>query len=250
MRAACGTMNRPARASTTLALGLFTAALAILGESRGGAQVPSVPATGPIPLDPGTQWVYAGQVRWTDSTKVRSRSIRWTTEVVAASTGPGARAAVIRGLPLDLTFYEPGQAPTYSVLLEVGDSLYRVPAAEVSEAMQLAEQLSRKPETRPESAELLLLQPLTVGRKWGQAAEDKERDEYCWVVVADSVQVLHVKGVSGGSRRHVFSITYRTLPDDQLVEIAPGVGITGFSYTHHGTVAATRLHLVEFHPHR
>jgi hypothetical protein len=37
------------------------------------------------------------------------------------------------------------------------------------------------------------------------------------------------------------------LPDDTEFDFVSGIGITSYEYHHHGTIAETELHLVEFH---
>jgi hypothetical protein len=44
-----------------------------------------------------------------------------------------------------------------------------------------------------------------------------------------------------------YQLVYRTLPDHQIIEFAPNIGITRYTYVHHGTVSETDLKLIEFH---
>jgi hypothetical protein len=59
-----------------------------------------------------------------------------------------------------------------------------------------------------------------------------------------------VQGITGTpeEEREVLRMEYWTLPDDQKIELSPGIGILTYRYHHHGTVADTDLRLVEFHP--
>jgi hypothetical protein len=173
--------------------------------------------------------------------------LKWTMAVDAAATGPKARAAVVHGFLSDLIFSEAGRKPGYSVFLSVGDSLIMVPAASADEATQLARQLADRPETLPASAVLLLDMPLIAGKKWGQES-GRNDDMYCWIVESEEMHVLAVEGVDRAHPLRVISVAYRTLPDGTEMDIVPGVGITGYSYVHHGTVMSVQLRLVAFHP--
>jgi hypothetical protein len=82
------------------------------------------------------------------------------------------------------------------------------------------------------------------------AAESAKREDemYCWVVESESRKNLEtVLGLSSGSAP-VFTITYRTNPDDTQIELSPGIGIIAYRYHHHGTTAETDVKLIEFHP--
>lgn len=70
---------------------------------------------------------------------------------------------------------------------------------------------------------------------------------YCWIVGSPHPAALDgVKGVAPG-KRTAYEIEYMTNPDDVEFDFVPGVGITSYEYHHHGTIAETELHLVEFH---
>lgn len=204
-------------------------------------------STSPIPLDQGTRWDYTGTLQWTDSTMIMHfDEVKWSMAVDAAVTGPRARAAVVHGFLSDLIFSETGRKPGYSVFLSVGDSLIMVPAASADEATQLARRLAERPEALPTSAVLLLDMPLVVGKKWGEASEGRNDDMYCWIVQSEETRVLAVEGVDRAPLR-VISVAYRTLPDGTEMDIVPGVGITAYTYLHHGTVMSVQLRLVAFH---
>lgn len=69
---------------------------------------------------------------------------------------------------------------------------------------------------------------------------------YCWIVVSEGRKDLDaLTGASSGSVP-VFTISYRTNPDDTEIELSPG--IIAYRYHHHGTTAATDVRLTEFHP--
>ena len=95
----------------------------------------------PIPLERGTQWTYEGRVEWTESGsgKVKSVQVRWVSEVVDLVGSSGVRAAVVRGFPDELAWYEPGQSPGFCVLLSASNRVYRLRADGQNQARALAQ---------------------------------------------------------------------------------------------------------------
>ena len=71
---------------------------------------------------------------------------------------------------------------------------------------------------------------------------------YCCIV--ESEEEENLEGSSGEKSRSapVFTISYRTNPDDTQIELSPGMGIIAYRYHHHGTTATTDVRLAEFHP--
>lgn len=199
----------------------------------------------PIPLDKGTQWTYEGKVEWTlsGSATVKTAQIRWVTKVVDCIKGSKAQAAVVRGFPDELMWYEPSRSPSFSVLLSVSNHVYRLRAEGEDQAGFLARQLIRNPRQLPQTAEALLELPLALGRTWGQ---DPGREDtwYGWCVEQVQAKALPVRGFASKRPLKTYQLAYRTCPDHQLLDIAPGLGIVRFVYHHHGTVASTDVHLV------
>lgn len=165
--------------------------------------------------------------------------------MLASFTGANARAAVVRGFPDELAWYEPGKTPGFCVLLNVKNRLYRIGAEGKDQAARLARQLVENPRTPADGGEEILQWPLTVGHKWGQ---DPVRDDtwYCWCVEQVETKTLAVKGLTSNPASNVYRLAYRTCPDHQLVDVAPGLGIVRFAYAHHGTVASADVRLVSF----
>jgi len=230
-------------ATTTRAVG--TVVFCALGLQL--AVVP-VAASCPLPLDRGARWTYEGRVEWTvpGSASVKGAHIRWTCQVVDIIKGPRARAAIVRGFPGELAWYEPGQPPGFCVLLQVSNRLYRLKTEGEKPARALARQLTKKPRVLPGGVEELLAFPLTVGHKCGRG-EPRTDTWYCWCVERVRNQAPAVAGLADKGKMPTYRLAYRTCPDHQLLDIVPGLGIVRFVYNHHGTVASSDVHLISFH---
>jgi hypothetical protein len=219
--------------------------------SQASSAVGSTGSFSVLPLAVGARWIYSGKVEWTvpNSAKVERAEIRWVTEVVEIVEGQGRRAAVIRGFPDELAWYEPQQSPGFCVLLGMHDRMYRLRAKGERQARALAQRLVGNPDDIPDSAEQLMQLPLAVGRKWGQ---DPARQDtwYCWCVERKQSKKLSIKGMEAKGPQTIYRLAYRTCPDHQFLDLAPGLGIVRYVYCHHGTVASADVRLVSFFPTR
>ena len=220
----------------------FLASLVVLASIEASA-APALSC--PIPLEKGTRWTYKGTVRWTavNSGARGPANIQWVMEVVDLVTNQSARAAVVRGIPDELTGYEAGFQPGYSMLLCVSNRVYRFGEATEQQARNKAYALLKSPpQTVPDCNEFLVL-PLAKGKEW---AGDSERPDhwYRWYVESEGRRRLRIEGspLRGPTRK--WRIAFRTCPDHQIMEIVEGLGITHFVYEHHGTVQSVDVRLV------
>jgi hypothetical protein len=90
----------------------------------------------------------------------------------------------------------------------------------------------------PTDDDLLFQFPLVVDKLYGRARDARDDTFYAW----------YVEGVTPGSPDSVFTITYRTPPDHQIIEFGRSVGIVRYTYVHHGTVAMADAKLTRFKP--
>jgi hypothetical protein len=173
--------------------------------------------------------------------------VRETLEVLQVLTSGDAFAAVVRGFPMDLAWYRPGLKPKISVLMCRNGRLYQHTSRGVKPALAQARLLLADRTYPPRDEVPFLDLPLQPGKVWGY---DLGRDDamYRWQVDGTEAKPFSAPGVARGAAFPMFTATFRTNPDHMSVEFAPGVGITGFSYEHHGTVARTKVHLVSYRP--
>ncbi len=229
---------------------IFPLTVFVFGWGLANASAALSPFACPIPLEKGARWTYEGQVEWTlaGSATVKSRNIRWVTEVVDTVVGTNTQAAIIRGFPDELAWYEPEQLPGFCVVFSVSNCVYHIRAESEKQARDFARDVVDHPGQLSSSAMELLILPLAEGEKWG-GDTNRDNNFYCWHVEQKRMEKLSVKGFSPTQSNDVFTVAFRTLPDHQLMDIAPGLGITRYVYAHHGTVASADIHLLSFkHP--
>lgn len=209
--------------------------------------------TSPIPLERGTKWVYAAEVKWTPLARdghpaIQSARMKWTTEVLDCVQGNSVRAAVVYAFPTGILGLDPVKPEGYTVLIEASNRLYSASAHSARKARKLAREFVGAPEKLAGKTEILLELPLHADKRWGGDEYTAERRDgwYCWRVEAVKAQRLKVKGLPAGEYFDVRTVAYRTCPDHQVLDIADGVGITRLEYEHHGTVGCEHVRLVQF----
>src|SRR5438477_5965731 len=107
--------------------------------------MPARPAS--IPLNVGNEWVYEGEVRWTEpvTNQIRAAKVSWKTRVVNTYEMNKARAAVLVGTPFELAWFTPDQQPGFSVLVENLSGIFVASAISHQEADALARQGVQNP---------------------------------------------------------------------------------------------------------
>jgi len=190
-----------------------------------------------FPMAKGTYWIYSGTVEWQGGKK----ELTWKSEILESVTRGDLKVALLRGHPGDLVFYDSETSPQCYALISRQEHevylahLYRsckLPDGSLTDLM-IAENL-------------ILKFPMRTGDKFGN---DGERDDsmYAWVVLSEATTKLPgVRRIPAGPF-HSYTLTYRTNPDHQIVTYVPGIGLTEYSYSHHGTPSEVRMHLTEFH---
>ena len=228
---------------------LFAGAIYVVGGLRAAP-----PAESPIPLEKGNRWTYQGKIETTlvnslaGSPPVFATNICWVMEVMDSMKSPDAQAAVVRGYPDELAWYEPGRAPGYCILLNFSNRIYQLTASDEKQAGSMLQAVIREPgkfSAQAQDFNELFQLPLTEGKRWGGNLQ-REDGWYCWRVEKATPVKLQIKGYSKKTAPIVYTLAYRTNPEHELLEIVSGLGITHFIYAHHGTVSTVDVRLVSF----
>lgn len=226
---------------------LFLAARAITPDGYAAGREAAV-----FPFVKGATWTYAGTLRWTviNSNHVRTSRVRWTSEVVDAFDYGDVAGALLRGAVWDTAWWSPGQQPGSYLVLREGARYFLVGydahvARETFRSLKSSRRTTLPPSAKTEP---WFSRPLTVGQV-NHAADLVPRADtwYGWVVERVVPAPAPVPGMPH-AQRPGYRMTYRTLPDEETITLVPGIGITEFTYLHHGTVAEAHLHLIAYRP--
>jgi hypothetical protein len=215
------------------------AGILVLAQAAPGA--PPSACLGLETVRPGTSWTYSGWRQWTaeGSGQPDSGAVRWTTTVLATRLVPTGRLLLVRGFVSELAWSVPTTAPRLSILACLKDRLLRLAFLADSAARVRFEHWTDADAGR---GEVLLQPPLADGAIFGQDPP-RQDDMYGWAVerLKPAPAVPRSCGQPGPD---AFRLTMRTLPDHQIMEWRAGLGVTSYTYAHHGTPAAAEVQLV------
>jgi hypothetical protein len=204
-----------------------------------------------FPLAQGTYWIYQGFVRWTktDSNIVKMTRVTWKTEVTRTIYRDGMTIAVVKGMPGDLDWSDGHPTPSLSIVIRTREAkFYLIEGDEVKPLLGKLDDAQFSWQQVPIDDDWFLQLPLTKGKKFcGSDGMQRADDHDCWVTGrARQTQLASARGIPPGNDV-AHRVEYLTLPDDQEFDFVPGIGMVSYGYHHHGTVADTELHLIEFH---
>jgi len=230
----------PILACSILAFSFFV--LIAFGQNKAGDD---------FPLTQGTYWVYQGFVRSAvkGADVGKTTRVTWKTEVARAIRRNGLTIAVVKGMPGDLDWSEGTVAPKLSAIIRSRDAKFYL--IEKDEAKSVIAQIDNPRYSwneLPIDDDWFLELPLAQGKKFcDPAGMQREDGEYCWVTGAGhAIALVNVKGIPPG-KQVAYRVEFRTNPDDMEFDFVPGIGMVTYEYHHHGTIADTELHLIEFH---
>jgi hypothetical protein len=211
----------------------------------------AAPAPAAFPLAKGAFWVYEGPVTWTPdgADKPQEKVMTWKMEITDVIERDWVQAAVVKGHPMDLAFYEEGRKPDDYLLVSVrGQQYYLVAGDAVADALKKLKDAEDPLTDLVKDTDLILDLPLTPGKAFGETAQITRPDNmYVWVVGAEQkAQLSKVKGAPAAALTES-ELTFTTLSDNATVKFVPGVGITAYEWNHHGTVSTVDVKLIEYH---
>ncbi len=204
-----------------------------------------------FPIQKGTYWIYRGEVAWADpDNHVHSRKLDWKMEVTDEIQRGRYKAAWLLGSPFDLMWYQEGKPRRCHLGVAVDEKsfcLVDCPALQAAHGMLTERDLRAL--TRNDGA-LIFKLPLRQGEVFAQIP-NRDDTMYGWCVeTVKQTALLGIHGVPEAGMRTQYELFFREVSDHQIATYVPGIGLTSYVYSHHGTKADTDVRLVEFHPGR
>jgi len=207
-----------------------------------------------FPLEKGTFWIYRSETKFlvknhaSGKNDPKTEVLTWKMEVVDTVSRDQLFAALIKGAPFDLSWYEPGKERGDYLIVRVGTAGYylfggdsaRSAWAKIKDESQSLADLDK-------GGELLIDAPLMDGKVYAGDFANLARGRYCWLVEGE--REFNPKRFPAAGKLVTprdFTLAFRTSPDHQILDFVPGLGIVGFQYVHHGTLSETDLGLIEF----
>lgn len=212
--------------------------LLLAGQVTAAAAPPGCLGLETVPA--GASWTYTGWRQWTaQGSPPDSGAVEWTTTVLATRAVPAGRVLLVRGFVSELAWSVPTTRPRLSLLTCLNGRLLRVAFIADSAAHYRFDHWT---DADADRGELLLEQPLVEGRVFGQDPP-RQDDLYGWAVERLKTPPAVAPGC-GRPGPDGYRLTMRTMPDHEVMEWRAGVGITAYTYGHHGTPAAAEVRLV------
>jgi hypothetical protein len=218
------------------------------------------------PLAPGNCWIYEGEVATEgQGGKIAKCQVRVAMKVRSTLSSGNGTLYMMDGHPADAAWFKPPTGakgivdvpPSRYGLLVLDHRVYRLDKKRAEALLASMNTGTAKPGEVVGMDDEVLDFPLLPGKRFGNP-DGLMRDDgrYCWNV-DEKVGENAPLGWEGQTQppavpplKSTFATTarlrYRTLPDDEAVGFTPGVGITEYAYSHHGTVGEARLRLTGY----
>jgi len=204
-------------------------------------------ATDYFPLKTGNWWTYEGQIfATTGDNRLRALDAKLTTRVLDTISSPAKKLTlcVMEGDISGLSWATSEQdvrkaAKTKYGLLVAGNRIYEIgdkDLAHFSWVVRRADWISSEDTPR---LSLVFEFPLRAGQMFGGDLPPREDGFYSWTIASYAT----------GTAPDTFRVSYLTNPDDTHFLFTPYVGVVGFDYGNHGTVAETHVHLTDYRVH-
>jgi hypothetical protein len=197
-----------------------------------------------MPMRAGITWTYRAQVSWTvaGSARTLDTTLTWTTRILTTIRRDSSIVAAVENWPSSLAWWEPSQAPDTTLLVCHNDRVYHLGRSQIGGRSAVAEAASGALSLTSDN--LILALPLHAGQLYGQEPSDRADTFYGWFVEAAGPMPSALVRLGASPNDSLYTIAYRTVPDHQIVQFAPRLGVTRYSYAHHGTVASASATLV------
>ena len=217
---------------------IVLAACPCAGSARDHAEV--------IPFVTGTVWTYQALLHWTDTSDTRHRSeVRWTSSVIDAFDHGDVAGALLQGGVEDVFSWSRPPRPRRYEVLRVAARYYLLSDVSKS-AFAAVKAAGRKALPADLDQHVWFDVPLMKGRVLRPRDMGRRDDtSYGWWIESVAPARLDVPGLRDPARQ-AFRLTYNTLASDLHEAIVPGIGITAFTYVHHGTLAEAYVHLIGY----
>ncbi|HEY0381372.1 MAG TPA: hypothetical protein VGC72_04170 [Candidatus Elarobacter sp.] len=199
-----------------------------------------------VPFVTGTVWTYQALLKWTDPPNTLRRSeVRWTSTVIDAFDHGDVAGALLRGGVWDLAWWSRDPRPGSYEVVRVGTRYYLLRDVSKS-AFAAVKAAGRKALPADLDQHVWFDVPLTKGRVLRPRDMGRRDDtSYGWWIESVGPARLDLPGLRDPARQ-AFRLTYDTLASEHHETVVPGIGITAFTYVHHGSLAEAYAHLIAY----
>lgn len=203
-----------------------------------------------FPFKKGRYWIYTGTVRYVENGEVHEQTIKqWKSEVMDVVSGKDFQAALLKGHPGDLAWFEKGRqrGDVMFVLTKAGEFHEFKSNEDAAQNFAKIKASGEIPAGLLSEGTIIFKTSMHEGDRFGDPEQTKLGARYCWVVdgIMPGVQFPSVKGIAASKSFTSYMLAFRASPDHQNLHFVPGLGIVFYEYKHHGTAGDCEMSLVE-----
>jgi len=190
-------------------------------------------------LKEGNYWNFHG--------KYNNKTVFLRMEVLRVLTEGRLTFAVIKGFPTDVMEGEDWE-PSVWGLLSVGNMhYYKVTGARTD---SIDKWLSNKESIHSElvtDSDLFMESLYHTGQTFGEAGQlTRDDGNYFWSVTEKKAcEPSSIRGLKLAGPFDQYTLSYRTIADETMIDVVPGIGIVRYRYLHHGTSEDLDMKLAE-----
>jgi len=203
------------------------------------------------PFVKGRYWLYEGTVKYVKEDEVKGNEVkeqhitRWKSEVIDTFEGKDFKVALLKGFPFELAWYQEDKPRRDVIVWLSNDGKFSVIRNEKNLVGRFAQikATSKFPEDLADAGEVSFNSALRAR----DLKDDGLAIRYEWIVdnVWNAPFEPAVKGLPAAAEYKTIHLWYRGTPEHAFLEFVVGVGITAYTYVHHGTKGDCEVKLVE-----
>ncbi len=155
--------------------------------------------------------------------------------------------ALMQGFPTDVMDGEDWESSVWGLLALGNERYYKVSGSRID---SITRRLSEKESIHSglvSEAELFMEALYDTGQIFGETDQlTRDDGNYIWKVTGKrAFEPTSIKGLKILGPFDCYTLIYKTVADETIMDLVPGIGIVRYRYSHHGTPAELDMKLVE-----
>jgi len=192
-----------------------------------------------IPLQRGNLWKYQGNYN--------GKPVSCCMEVHDILKKGNLTFALMKGFPTDVMEGENWEPSVWGLLAVGNEHYYKVSGNRIDSIDQKLSDNGNVQSGLVNDSDIFLEALYGTGQTFGEAAQlTRDDGNYFWKVTGkQAFEPSAVRGLKLMGPFDSYSLTYKTVADETIMDVVPGIGIVRYRYSHHGTPAELDMKLAE-----
>ncbi|MCX6280835.1 MAG: hypothetical protein NTU51_02640 [Bacteroidetes bacterium] len=192
-----------------------------------------------IPLNKGNFWSYSGNFN--------GKPVVFSMVVNDILKKGKLTFGLMKGFPSDVMAGADWEPSAWGLLVDENRHYYKIEGAKSDSIRKSFSDAESVQSGLVSDSDLFMEALCDTGQTFGEAAQLTRNDgNYFWKVTGKhAFEPTSIRGISISGPFDRYTLEYRTLADNVILEIVPGIGIVHYHYSHHGSQGELDLKLVE-----